>query len=219
MPTPQVDLFYSYRSPFSYLSSGRLYAWAKEDGIDIHVRPVMPIAIRDPEMFRDANPKLPPYIFRDAQRSAEFHGIPYRWPNPDPVTMTFTPFHVPEDQPIILRLNRLGVLAGHFGKSMAFTAEVGALMWSGAVEDWSEGMHLSDALDRAGLDLVKMEARINQDAAALDAEVEENQTALEAAGHWGVPTMVFEGEPFFGQDRIEMLRWRVDAWRTSQNEL
>ncbi|TMB53500.1 MAG: 2-hydroxychromene-2-carboxylate isomerase, partial [Deltaproteobacteria bacterium] len=29
------------------------------------------------------------------------------------------------------------------------------------------------------------------------------------AGHWGVPTMVFAGEPFFGQDRIELLVWRM----------
>jgi len=39
--------------------------------------------------------------------------------------------------------------------------------------------------------------------------VEANEAALDAAGHWGVPTMVFEGEPFFGQDRIDTLRWRL----------
>ena len=33
--------------------------------------------------------------------------------------------------------------------------------------------------------------------------------ALEAAGHWGVPTSVFAGEPFFGQDRLELLLWRL----------
>ena len=33
--------------------------------------------------------------------------------------------------------------------------------------------------------------------------------ALEAAGHWGVPTFVFQGEPFFGQDRIDVLLWRL----------
>ena len=38
----------------------------------------------------------------------------------------------------------------------------------------------------------------------LDAEVAANQAALEAAGHWGVPTLVFNGEPFFGQDRIDL---------------
>ena len=30
-----------------------------------------------------------------------------------------------------------------------------------------------------------------------------------AAGHWGVPTMVFDGEPFFGQDRLDLLVWRM----------
>ena len=42
------------------------------------------------------------------------------------------------------------------------------------------------------------------------AEIENNQKMLDDAGHWGVPTLVFEGEPFFGQDRIETLRWRLD---------
>ena len=38
--------------------------------------------------------------------------------------------------------------------------------------------------------------------------VREHLRDLEAAGHWGVPTMVFQGEPFFGQDRIDLLVWR-----------
>lgn len=213
---PHIDLFYSYRSPFSYLAIGRLYEWAQQDDIDIQVRPVMPIAIRDPERFRDANPKLPPYIFLDAQRTAAFFDIPYVWPNPDPVTMTFKPFHVAKSQPLIARLNRLGVEAGRRGASLAFTAEVGALMWSGRVSNWTEGAHLADAATRAGLDLADMEAVIAREAPALDDVVVENQHALEAAGHWGVPTMVFEGEPFFGQDRIDMVKWRVAAWRAAR---
>ena len=44
------------------------------------------------------------------------------------------------------------------------------------------------------------------------AEIEQNQQALDAAGHWGVPTMVLRGEPFFGQDRIGTLRWRLDQY-------
>ncbi len=32
---------------------------------------------------------------------------------------------------------------------------------------------------------------------------------VRAAGHWGVPMMVFGGEPFFGQDRIDQLVWRL----------
>ena len=39
-------------------------------------------------------------------------------------------------------------------------------------------------------------------------QLKTNDDALEQH-HWGVPTMVFEGEPFFGQDKIELLLWRM----------
>ena len=40
--------------------------------------------------------------------------------------------------------------------------------------------------------------------------VEANQTAQRAGGHYGVPLMVFEGEPFFGQDRFDQFKWRME---------
>ena len=71
--------------------------------------------------------------------------------------------------------------------------------------------HLTGAAARAGLDLADLDAEAVAEAEALDAEVAANQTALEAAGHWGVPTLVFQGEPFFGQDRIELALWRMQS--------
>ena len=62
---------------------------------------------------------------------------------------------------------------------------------------------------RAGPDPAELEREAESDAEALDAEIAVNQEALEAAGHWGVPTLVFEGEPFFGQDRIDLAVWRM----------
>ena len=56
----------------------------------------------------------------------------------------------------------------------------------------------------------ELDAEALSDAGGLDAEIEANQDALEAAGHWGVPTLVFEGEPFFGQDRFDMAKWRME---------
>jgi 2-hydroxychromene-2-carboxylate isomerase len=50
---------------------------------------------------------------------------------------------------------------------------------------------------------------VGADPERYDAIIAANQRDLEAAGHWGVPTMVFEGEPFFGQDRIDLLLWRM----------
>lgn len=83
------------------------------------------------------------------------------------------------------------------------------MIWGGQ-ENWHEGGHLDRALEAAGLGVEEILAEVDSDAEALDAEIAANQDALEAAGHWGVPTLVFENEPFFGQDRIEMARWRME---------
>jgi len=67
---------------------------------------------------------------------------------------------------------------------------------------------MTDAAARAGLDLAAMEQALQS--GDHGDEVDANQKALEASGHWGVPTFVFRREPFFGQDRIDLLRWRLD---------
>ena len=52
--------------------------------------------------------------------------------------------------------------------------------------------------DRAGLDLAELDIEAVIDAKAVKAETAANQAALESAGHWGVATLVYGGEPFFG---------------------
>ena len=91
---------------------------------------------------------------------------------------------------------------------VAFCSEVSRLIWTGT-ENWHEGDHLARAAARAGLDLGELDREAEAEAAALDAEVAAHQKELEAAGHWGVPTLVFQGEPFFGQDRIDVALWRM----------
>ncbi len=112
-------------------------------------------------------------------------------------------------QPYIHRLTRLGVAAVQRGRGLPFIDEVSQVIWNGTIAGWNEGAHLADATARAGLDLVEMDAAIAADPARSDAVIAQNQRDLEAAGHWGVPTMVFEGEPFFGQDRLDLLVWRM----------
>ena len=66
------------------------------------------------------------------------------------------------------------------------------------------------AAARAGLDFAVLETDIAANGTADGAEIEENARALEASGHWGTPTCVLEGEPFFGQDRYDQLVWRLE---------
>ena len=40
--------------------------------------------------------------------------------------------------------------------------------------------------------------------------VEVGHEALEAAGYWGVPKMVFVNEPFSGQDRMKTYLWAME---------
>ena len=215
-PTLSIDLFWSFRSPYSYLATGRLVALQSDFGLEVNVRPVLPIAVRTPEFFERVNPLFPSYLVRDVMRLGEFLEIPIRWPRPDPVVMNPDRTY-PLEQPYIHRLTRLGVAAAAQGQGLAFLDEVSKVIWDGSVEGWHEGSHLAEAAARAGLDLMELDRTIEGDPDYFVRAIEENQQALEAAGHWGVPTMVFNGEPFFGQDRIDLLIWRLQqaGWRAA----
>jgi len=205
-----IDVFWSFRSPYSYLATPRLVRLAAEYLLDVRVRVVLPIAVRDPEFFTRVNPLWPPYLLRDTMRIAEREGIPYGWPRPDPIVQEFPSRRIAAEQPYIHRLTRLGIEAVRRGRGLPFIDEVSRVIWGGTIDGWHQGTHLADAARRAGLDLAALEASIAVDPADRDAEVVANQEALAAAGHWGVPTMVFEGEPFFGQDRLDLLVWRLE---------
>lgn len=207
--TLAIDVFWSFRSPYSYLATPRLVALHAEYDLDVRMRPVLPIAVRIPGFFQTVNPLWPPYVFRDTMRLAEFLGLDYGWPRPDPIVQNFATREVAAEQPYIHRLTRLGVEAARRGRGLTFVAEVSRIIWNGKVDGWHEGTHLADATARAGLDLAELEAVAARDTAALDAQIQKNQEDHLAAGHWGVPTMVFQGEPFFGQDRLELLVWRL----------
>ncbi|MFC3230223.1 2-hydroxychromene-2-carboxylate isomerase [Marinibaculum pumilum] len=204
-----LDLFWSFRSPYSYLAMPRLVELARDYAMEVHVRPVYPIAVRIPGFFKSVNPLWPPYVMRDTQRLAAFLDIPYQWPQPDPIVMDMASGEVPKAQPYIHRLTRLGTLAAERGRGLPFIAEVGHLLFGSGIAGWHEGDHLAAAVGRAGLDLAEMDTVIVAEEARLEEAIAANETAQKKAGHWGVPLMVFRGEPFFGQDRIELLLWRM----------
>jgi 2-hydroxychromene-2-carboxylate isomerase len=206
--TLTADLYFSFRSPYSYLAIGRYRAVAEEWAVDITLRPVYPLAIREPDFFERSHPNWLRYTFTDMFRVAQFHGIPFGPPRPDPIVQDIATRKIAEEQPYIFRMTRLGQAAARRGRGLAFAHEAAKLIWGGAV-DWHLGEHLAGAAERAGLDLAELDVEAASDADALDAEIAANQAALEAGGHWGVPTLVFDDEPFFGQDRIEMALWRM----------
>ena len=206
-----IDVFWSFRSPYSYLATPDLLKLEADYQVELNLRVVFPIAIRaKSSLFDSSNRKPAMYIVMDSVRRAEFLGMPMHFPpKPDPVTQDYQTMEVAEDQPLIYRMAKLGVEAQRRGKGIPFAKEVSHLVYGGT-EGWDQGDHLSKAAAAAGLDLADMDQAILDDDHL--EEIEKNHQMLEEAGHWGVPTMVLRGEPFFGQDRIETLRWRLDKY-------
>lgn len=204
-----VDLYWSFRSPYSYLALPRIVTLSQRPDVKWNLRIVYPLAIRYPDYFKRQHPLAMRYILADCERVATFLGMPYRWPSPDPVVQNMATREISPDQPHIDQLTRLGIAANRQGKGIPFIAEVSRLLWDGRVTGWNEGTHLACAAERAGLNLVDLERAIEADPAGMTAEIDANQAAQYEAGHWGVPLFVFDGEPFFGQDRLDLLVWRM----------
>lgn len=202
-----IDVYWSFRSPYSYFVTRDLVQLREDFDVEIALRPVLPIAVRTKETLFTGDRRRINYIIIDAFRRAEFLGMPFARPSPDPIVQDMTTFEVAEHQPYIYRLTGLGLEAERRGKGLDLAYHVSHLIWGGA-ENWDQGDALANAVAQAGLDLAELDAAL----AAKDPvpEIEDNQAALAAAGGWGVPTMVFNGEPFFGQDRMDTLRWRLE---------
>lgn len=208
--TALVDVYWSFRSPYSRLVTADLLTLRDDYDVDLQMRVVLPLAVRDPDALFDVNNRKPTkYIVLDSTRRGAMLGRPVVYPlQPDPVVQDFKTMKVACEQPYIYRLAKLGVEANRRGRGIEFADRVSDLIFGGT-RGWDQGDLLEQAVASAGLNLGQLDASI-ETGDHLD-EIERNQDALDAAGHWGVPTMVFEGEPFFGQDRIDTLRWRLDG--------
>ena len=117
-------------------------------------------------------------------------------------------FRTAAEQPHIHRLTRLGILAEEADRGIGFADAVSSVIWGGT-ESWHEGDHLARAAAGIDLDLAQMDRDAVDQKERIERVIEENQVAHQAAGHWGVPTCAFRGEPFFGQDRLDVLLWRL----------
>ncbi len=208
MPHP-LEVFYSFRSPYCYLLTGRLTVLSTRFDIKVNIRPVYPIAVRNADFFKRVDPLYRPYHLRDSTRLAEQLNIPYRRPVPDPVVQDLVTGAIAPEQPYIRHITRMAQAAANLGEALAYSAAVMTLLWDGATDNWHEGDKIAKACQEAGVDFIRLDRRAQDEADTLDAKIEVNQDAQRAAGHWGVPLMVFDGEPFYGQDRFDMLCWRL----------
>ena len=202
----EIDFFYSFRSPWTYLAVPRMLELHREYNVNVNLRVVNPIFIRYNEFFTNVHENWKKYFFIDLMRNIEYLDIPYGWPRPDPIN---------NDQPAdsldhpVLQLNPMGIAAEALGKGIEFAMEMSALIWDGTVDGWNTGDHIEKATERSGLTLPAINKWIAENEKKWPEQLAANHAALEEH-HWGVPTFLFNNEPFFGQDKIELMRWRLE---------
>lgn len=186
----RMTFWFEYGSTYTWLTVARLPALARARGVQVDWRPFLLAPIfrhhgltQGP--FLGHPPKLK-YMWRDLERRAAAHGVPYRRPSVYP--------------PNTLLTARIGTLAATQGWCDAFTTEVFRLHWT---EDVSIGT--DDNLKRALAALDK-----DPEATILAAQSESNKALLravtdgaEALGIFGSPSFTIGDELFWGDDRLD----------------
>jgi 2-hydroxychromene-2-carboxylate isomerase len=180
--TEPLDYFYSFRSPYSYLSAPRAFALPDSFDVELRFHGVIPMAMRGQSVPRAK--RL--HTLRDVAREARRLGMP------------FGRIHDPIGEGA-MRCLLLAQLAGARGRTREFVLEAGRGIWGEAIDVSSE-QGLREIATRAGLAWAECLAAL--DDPALRERVESDTAALAELGHWGVPVLVMRGELFWGQDRI-----------------
>jgi len=191
MSVEPIEYFFSYRSPYSYLSAPRVFALPEKYAVEIVYRGVIPMVMRGQSVPREKGI----HTLRDTKREADALGMP------------FGPVYDPVGEGA-MRCLMVGEYAVEQGLVKEFVLSASKGIWAEAV-DVSTDAGLETVTERAGLSWPEsLAATANPE---YRARVDASVTALEAREHWGVPTLVFRDEIFWGQDRIVDLEPRLVA--------
>ena len=202
----KIDLYFSYRSPYSYLILPRMLKLKEKYDIEINFKVVYPIAIRMPEWFEGKN-FFTFFFFKmiDMRLQAKKLGIPFTSKlKPDPIRQNIMTGKISSHQPYIFDICHLGQMAHIKGVGMEFAFEVSSLIFGG-VENWNTDENLSEAAKKVGLDLYQLRESVNVHEEEIIGQIKQNQVDQLNAGHHGVPLTVIGDKYFFGQDQFDKI--------------
>ena len=202
----KIDLYFSYRSPYSYLILPRMLRLKEKYNIEINFKVVYPIAIRMPEWFEGKN-FFTFFFFKmiDMRLQAKKLGIPFTSKlKPDPIRQNIMTGKISSHQPYIFEICHLGQMAQMRGVGMEFAFEVSSLIFGG-VENWNTDENLSEAAKKVGLDLNQLRESVNVHEEEIIGQIKQNQVDQLNAGHHGVPLTVIGDKHFFGQDQFNKI--------------
>lgn len=198
-PDAELEMWFSFRSPYSYLAIAQVAPWV-DRGVKVRFRPVLPMVMRG--LAVPTQKKL--YLVRDAHREAQRLGIPFG--------------HLCD--PVGAGAERcLAVCAaiGDQSRMFAFANSAAAGIWSEAL-DAADDADLVVMAERAGVSRAEvMEAVADLDRGRALAETN-REALIDDAALWGVPSFRVGSLVTWGQDRLPLvahvLGFDIDADKT-----
>ena len=196
-----VETYYDFRSPYAYFAASRIRKALFRPPVPVEW-PWRPVSIdvllnlqagREP--WASYVDPLPPakraHLLADVRRSAAFYGVPLRPPKPSR----------PDSIPALCIASLLDP-----DRHEAFRNSVFDALWQ-QQRDIADPDMLAACLTEAGNISEILTEALSPDARTI--LVDQTKRAY-ASGIFGVPSFVYEGEVFFGNDRLDMLAWRID---------
>ncbi len=188
-----VDYFFTCLSPFAYLGHRTLVALAQRQGVTINY---LPVALG--EVWRDSGavpvPQRP--VARQRYRLIELQ----RWRAKRAVPLNLKPAHFPTDPTladrVVIAVGQAGIDPGPVALAMA------EALWVHE-RDIAIEATLVEVLRGANMDAQALLAAAKGE--AVEARHGDNTRRGVALGIIGSPCYVYQGEPFWGQDRLELL--------------
>lgn len=192
---PPLTLYWSARSPYSYLALLRCQQLATCYRLPFEVKPVMPMMMRNmpvPQRKKMA-------IFYDTVREARHYGIPYGQ----------------VADPLGAGVERCYALLAYARQAQGYLAFLQSFARGvnsqGLQAESDKGM--AKIVSNAGLDWREAQRHINSN--DWRDEVANNFAQMQLQGLWGVPCIHFAGLWVWGQDRIARVAAHVESVATS----
>lgn len=187
---PPLEMFHSFRSPYSYLALSRTFAIADAFGLKLNVRPVLPMVMRGLSVPK---PKLL-YIVKDANREAQRLKIPFGKIS-DPVG--------PGTERCLA--------AYHYAASQRRERD---FLWAAGQAIFSKGIDVSTdeglevIAERSGLFWPEMKEALKDE--SWREQAKKNREDLTELGLWGVPSFHIGNVAMWGQDRDWLLARKIE---------
>src|SRR5436305_4077474 len=198
MEKPRLRVYTDYKSPYAFVANKAIFALEQEHGVELEW---LPYTLRIPEFMGSVEARTPHfwrkvrYLYMDARRFANAKGLTMKGPK-----RIYDDFY-----------SSAGMLfAQRHGIFRAYHDTVFSRFWRHELE-LDDVADISGVIASIGGSASDFETYVNGPARQ---EHDRIIDEAEALGVFGVPTMVFNGELFWGGDRMTMLTERIRAPET-----